>query len=126
MPAISTLSINDGTIAKTYSPVSTNGNSVVFTDNTADSSAGMPTLSVAFDPKRANRSTDRVHMRLAVPYEETVDGSPVVNHVARAEISVVLPVALPASERVRFASLLKNALAHADVQTVMTGPEAFY
>lgn len=126
MPAITAQSINDGTTAQTYSPVSTSGNAVTFQSSEASSSAGMPTLVVSYDPRKASRPTDRINIRLAVPYEETIDSSPVVRHTARAEINIVLPEAIPASERTRVANLVKNTLALANVQTVITTPEAFY
>jgi hypothetical protein len=126
MPSITSQSINDGTTAQTYAPVNTVGNTVRFSSSEADSSAGMPTLDVTFDPRSARRATDRISIRLAVPYEETVDSSPLVRHVSRAEVSIVLPEAVPASERTRVANLIKNALALADVQTAISTPEAFY
>lgn len=126
MPAIASQSINDGTIAKTYVPVSTSGNTVVFADTSANSAAGQSRLRVAFDPSNSSRRTSRLTLDLSVPYEETVNSSPLVRNVARAQLSIVIPDAVPATERARLASLVKNALALASVQTCITSPEAFY
>lgn len=126
MPAIASQSINDGTAAQSYVPVSTSGNTTIFSDTSADSAAGQSRLRVAFDPSNTGRQTSRLTLDMSVPYEETVDGSPLVRHVARAQLSIVIPDAVPSTERTRLANLIKNAIALTDVQTCITSPEAFY
>lgn len=126
MPAIAALTINDGTANQTYTPVAKSGNMVTFVDTSASSSAGQAKLMANFFPATGTSAVDRVKFDLVCPYEETIDGSPVVKHNSRAIVEIKLPTALPSGERVRVMNLLANALGIAGIQTCVTSPEAFY
>jgi hypothetical protein len=128
MPALSTLSISNdgGTTTQSYDPISTSGDSVTLADRSALTGAGQSTLSLAFSQRSAKRPTDRVTIKLALPYEETVSGVTTVNHVARAEVSVVIPEQFPATERAKLGELLLDALANASVQSYIQDLEPMY
>lgn len=126
MPSIAALTINDGSTDKTYSPVAKSGNVTTFRDSSAASAAGMPTLVVSYDTASASRKSDKLKLSLNVPYEITVDGAPVVEHIARAWTEVVLPSAVPSSECDRIAALIGNAVTHATIAAMIADREGLY
>lgn len=126
MPAITTLSINDGTVPVTFTPVTKVGNEALFKDLTGASAESQASVKLTFKPHNGSGRVDQVLVDVAVPYEETVDGSPHVEHIGRFQGKVLVPVAVPASERTRLANIAANAIAEAMVQAMIEGPEGIY
>lgn len=127
MPAIAALTINDGTTAQTYSPTVKNGNRVTFRDSaTGNIVAGMPSLVHNYVPSTRQKAVDLVEVEIAVPYEETVDGSYVVNDVARGIMKFWIPSRAPSVIRDKLAALCANVLDQADIKSTIENPGAFY
>jgi hypothetical protein len=105
--------INDGTSDRTFSPVTQSGNVLTLADSSSATSAGRPLLTLGFDPRSQRRKTDHVSVKLAIPFEETVDSQVIVEHTVRGTISAVIPEALPDAQRTEFAELMGAAATNA-------------
>jgi hypothetical protein len=100
-----------------FVPTSVSGGQTMLLNRTGKTtSAGAEVLIVGLSLASAKRKTNRVNVRLAVPYEVTVDSVVQVRDVARANTDVVLPELMTSTERNHFATLLGAALAHAIIK----------
>lgn len=126
MPNTTSMTINDGTADTTYSKTIAQGNSVTFVDSSAETVRGQPSISVSFDPRSSRRATTKVTARISVPYEQTIDGEVLVKHTSLATVSFTIPESVPASERARLYSIVKNFLNDASMSSVISSPEAYY
>lgn len=116
MPAAANIVIADATPANhTFAPMTVNGGAAVFEDRDSNTSAGFKQLLLSMSRATASRPTNRVNIRLNVPYEQLVDGAYTIRSIARLSADVVLPDDMSATERDHFAALCKNAFAHATI-----------
>lgn len=120
MPAISNIVLADATPANhTFVPVSSTPDQAVWLDRDGTTAAGSKELVAVYSRANGARKTDRVKIRLNVPYEATSTdtGKTYVAYTARFSCDVVLPDEMSATERGHVAALIKNALA----DTVLNG-----
>lgn len=127
MPSASTISISDATpTSHDFAPLSVAPKQSVLVNRESTTSAGNWQMIIGLDPANNSRKTNRVNLRLNVPYEHTVDSVVRVSHVARANIDVILPEEMSLTDRGHFAAMLKNMLAHATVLGVIEDLDPLY
>lgn len=106
--------LNDGTINRTFKPISTTGGLTTFLDlATNSSSAGAGEVTVSFSRANSQRPTFRSRVHLAVPREDVVDGVPVVSSIPRAHIDLIMPDGMTATDRTEFKELIQSLVANA-------------
>lgn len=128
MPTATTISINDATpTAHAYVPTSVTPQLSIFR-NVADAAISASEEQIGLSLSRANsqRTTNKVKVTLAVPYEQTVDSVVSVRSTARMTCDIVLPDDMSATERGHFAALVANLIADADVQDYITDLEPYW
>lgn len=127
MPAAANIVLADHVPANhTFKPISQSGNAFLHETSEMTIGGAERTLILELSRQSSTRATDRVTVRLNVPFEQTVDGVTSVRSTARFIGEVVMPSDMTATERSLFAALVKNALAHATVQGYMTNREPVY
>lgn len=127
MPAATTIVLADATPANhTFSPLSTDGGVALLEDRDSTTSAGFKTLLLTLKKANGARSTNRVNIRLNVPYEQTIDGAVSIRSVARLSADVVIPDDMTGTERDHFAALVKNAFANAIVTGYIADLDPLY
>lgn len=129
MPSASNIVLADGQATPanhTFEPKRIGPDLAVFSDRDSTTSAGQKQLILGFSATSANRSTDRVTMRIAMPIEQVVDGVTVVAYTARVSCDVVIPESLTQAQRDDLAAFFKNAAADAIVQGMITDLDPVY
>lgn len=126
MPNTNSLTLNDGSADKTYNKVLATGDTVMFSDSSASTSAGQSVVAVTYSPRSARRATTKVSVRVSVPYEQTVDGEIVVKHTSLFSGTFTIPDSVPSSERERLIHLVKNQISDTSFIQVVSGPEAYF
>ncbi len=127
MSQITTLSINDGTSAQSFSPSSTVGNNVVFHDRaSSDTAAGQHRLVLGFSPSTYSRKTDRVTLTLELPVPTGSGADVSFVDTARANLQIVIPTNTTSAQRLQLVSLLANALDNTEVKKYVTDLEPMY
>jgi hypothetical protein len=114
MPAVSNIVLADATPANhTFVPVSVTPDQAVWLDRDGTTAAGSKELVAQYSRANGARKTDRVKIRLNIPYEATSTdtGKTYVAYTARFSCDIVLPDEMSATERGHVAALIKNALA---------------
>lgn len=120
MPQAANLSLNNGTVAKTYVPVDVRGNSAVFQDQSGPTDEACPTLTIGVERPTGARKTTRVPVEIYYP-EVVQDSytSPATNKVAsvaRFKGYAVVPSGMSAVTKTEFWNIVKNALATANFE----------
>lgn len=128
MPSATTIVLADSVPANhNFDPVQIDPENSLFLErDTPSTSGGFWGLRLTFSRANSGRPTDRVGVRLDVPYEQTVDGIVQIADTARFQGSFTLPTTMTATNRADFAALVKNALAHADVLGYIEDLEPVY
>lgn len=118
MPTATNIVIADSVPANhTFVPIEVSpGNSLFLERATPNTSGGAWGLRLTFSKGNDGRPTDRVGVRLDVPYEQQVDGVYVVHDTARFSGTFTLPTTMTGLNRADFMALVINALSHADVK----------
>lgn len=117
MPAAANIVLADATPANhTFAPVSVSDGVAVHEDRDSTTSAGWKTLYLKLKRAVSGRATNRVEVRLNVPYEQTIEGVVSIRSTARHVGETILPDDMTASERNHFATLLANAYANAVIK----------
>lgn len=118
MPAAATIVLADATPANhSYEPIEGDSSNFLFLERTlSTTSAGAEALRLTFSRATSGRSTNRVGVRLDIPYEHTVDGVTLVHSTARYQGSFTLPETMTASDREHFMTLVANAYANAVIR----------
>lgn len=129
MPAIAALTINDGQttpVARTFSPVSTNGAKGEFADRSASIPAGFATISHEVRRPANASSAQRIVIGMNVPKVETVNGVATVTRFSSAKVELNLSNLSTEQERKDLLAFVRNYLAQASVATSVTNIEPFY
>jgi hypothetical protein len=117
MPAFANIVLADSVPANnTFAPVRLEGSTAMHEDRNATTSAGFKTLFLELNRASGSRSTNRIKMRLNIPYEATADGVTTVRSIARHVGENILPDDMTALERNNFATLVAAAYAHATIK----------
>lgn len=115
MPAAANIVLADATPANhTYEPMEGDSSNFLFLERTLSAtSAGAESLRYTFSRASEARPTDRIGIRLDIPYEQTVDGVTTVHSIARFSGTVTLPDTMTAGDREDFMALLVSLFGHA-------------
>lgn len=129
MPAIANIVLADATPANhTFVPVSCTPDQAVWLDRDGTTAAGSKELVASYSRANSSRKTDRIKIRLNVPYEATSTdtGLTYVAYTARLSSDVVLPDEMSATERGHFAALVANAFANAVLKGYISNLDPAY
>lgn len=129
MPAISTLTINDGQtvpVAHTYSPVSTSGAHAYWADRSPSSPAGYLKIDHNVENPNGKSSMYRISLGTGQPVLGTVDGTSVVVRTSSASVVFNIHPDSTLAERGDLFAYVKNLLANADIKTSVMNIEPFY
>jgi hypothetical protein len=102
---------------------SSDGN-IVLTDNSAETALGRKTLIVGSSPANAQRSTDKLTIRLNYPVEHEVDSVTEVAHTARFRGEFVLPGDMSTTERAHFAAMISDLISESEVVDHVGGSDS--
>lgn len=118
MAAASNIVLADSVPANhTFEPIEVDPANALFLQRaTAATSAGFEALRLTFSRSSSGRPTNRIGIRLDVPYEQTVDGVTTVYDTARMQTTITCPEKMTAQQRLDFATLIQSAMAHATVK----------
>lgn len=129
MPAIATMTINDGQgtpVAHTFSPASQQGTRVTWADRSPTIPAGFRTISHEFKEPTGGRTVYSHNLAFVVPVVATVDG---VDTVTGYESATVVLNCRPNStlqNRKDLMAYVANCLANANVKAAVENVEPFY
>lgn len=129
MPALTSLTINDGAttpVAHTFSPNQMSGRNNVWVDRSPSTPAGYRQLQFALEPPTSGRSTHKASIGFVNPTEATVEGVVVVPRYAAGNIVLHFTADSTEQERKDSLAYLRNFLGHADVITALTKLEGFW
>lgn len=127
MPSASTITVADQVPTNhVFNPITTAPGSALLETREATTTAGEKQLILQLDRASAKRATDRVTIRLNLPFEQTVDGVTSVRSIARLDCVVIVPSDTTSTERALVAALVKNTLANAVVQGYITTRDPLY
>lgn len=116
MPSAATVTLTDAVPANhDFDPVSVDSKRTLLMNRESTTSAGNMQLILSFSPANASRPTNRVGIRLNVPYEHVVDDITRVSHTARFVGEFVLPEELTSAQRDDIAAMVQDALGEANV-----------
>lgn len=101
-------------------------NSLFLERTTPNTSGGFWGLRMGFSRANSGRPTDRVSVRLDVPYEQLVDGVYNVIDTARFSATFTLPTSMTSLNRADFMALVQSALNHADVSAYVEDLEPVF
>lgn len=129
MPAIASLSINDGLaspVAHTFAPQSTTGSKAQWADRSPTIPAGYRTISHEVAEPSGTRTVTRVTAGYMVPVVATIDGSDTVVRYNSAQVILNVNPASTLQERKDLLAYVVNFLSNATVKTSVENLEPFY
>lgn len=129
MPAIATLTINDGQgtpVAHTFSPQSTTGSKASWADRSPTIPAGYRTISHELAEPNGNRTVTKITLGYMVPVVATVDGSDTVVRYNSGQVILNVNPQSTLQERKDLLAYVANSLANANVKTSVENLEPFY
>lgn len=129
MPSATTIALLDGAatpVSHDFEPLSVTPQNTVLVNRESQTSAGQLQLIVGLRPANGSRKTNRVNVRFNYPVEHLVDGVYEVAYTARFSGDVVIPEQMTQAERDDLGAYIKNALADAVVNGVVTDLDPMY
>lgn len=129
MPTASTIALDDGQVtpvSHSFEPQSITPGRSVLVDRDSNTSAGQKQLIVGLDPAKVSRKTNRVNIRFNMPVEQLIDGVYEVAYTARVNCDVVIPDQMTQAQRDDLGAFVKNALANAVVNGLITDLDPMY
>lgn len=129
MPAIATLTINDGQaapVAHTFSPQSTTGQKAQWADRSPTIPAGYRTISHELADPNGTRTVHKVTMGFMTPVVATVDGSDTVVRYNSGQIILNINPQSTLQERKDIMAYMINTMSNATVKTSVENLEPFY
>lgn len=129
MPAIASMSINDGQatpVAHTFAPVSTTGALANWADRSPGKPAGFRTASHEVAGPSGPRITNKITMGFKFPVIETVNGVDTVTRYSSGQIILQLHPDSTLQERKDVLAYMTNFLSDASVKTSVENVEPFY
>jgi hypothetical protein len=129
MPAISSLSINDGQVspvAHTFAVGSTNGQEAYWLEKSAGSSLGYYKLTYRANSAKSPSAADTVEVQLSLPTLSTADD--VISQARRSSASLRFNFAQSATDQERkdLVAYVTNFLANSTVKAAASAIEPFY
>lgn len=126
MPSASTITIADQVPTNhVFNPITTGATSFLETTTKA-TGATQESLVLQMDRSSTKRATDRVTVRLNVPFEQTVDGAVTVRSTARFIGEFVVPADCSSTERLMLATMVQNVLANSVVKGYVSSRDQLY
>lgn len=129
MPALATLTINDGAatpVAHTFSPVSTNGSHAYWADRSQATPAGYFKVDHNVENPNSSRTVYRVTMGFGVPTLASIDGVQTVVRTNSAQVVFNLHPDSTLQERKDLLAFVANSLGLTDVKNSVWNIEPFY
>lgn len=129
MPAIATLTVNDGQaapVAHTFSPQTTSGQRAVWADRSPTIPAGYRTISHELVEPNGTRTVHKVTMGFHNPVVASVDGSDTVVRYNSAQLVLNIHPQSTLQERKDILAYVANSLGLAAVKTSVENLEPFY
>lgn len=129
MPAIATLTVNDGQaapVAHTFSPQSTTGARASWADRSPTIPAGYRTISHELADPNGSRTVHRITLGFMCPTVATVDGSDTVVRYNSAQVVLNINPQSTLQERKDLLAYVANTLGLATVKTSVENIEPFY
>lgn len=117
MPSAANIVLADSVPANhTFNPVEVDpADSLFLVRDISITSAGNESLRLNFSRATSGRPTNRVQVRLDIPYEQTVDGVTTVYDIFRFAGTFTLPETMTSLNRANAMALVQNALANSVV-----------
>lgn len=129
MPAIATLSVNDGQaapVAHSFAPVSTDGARAKWADRSPSIPAGFKVLSIEMAEPSGNRTVHKVTLGLTDPVVAAVDGADTVVRYNSAQLVLNIHPDSTLQNRKDILAYVANLAANASVKTAVENLEPFY
>lgn len=140
MPAFAALTINDGQatpVAHTFGPLRIDEKGVaVYLDRAAGVGIGFNKLAISLrspvgsikpgDVSDASKRVYKAVLTLDLPTLESATAVPTVAHLHQARVEFTLPERGSLANRKDLIALLKNALSHANINSVLETLESVY
>jgi len=129
MPAIASLSINDGLatpVAHTYAPVTTDGAKAQWADRSPTVPAGFRTISQEVKEPSGSRTVYTIEAGFMFPVVATVDGTDTVVRYNSGSVKLNIHPNSTLQERKDTMAYVSNFLANATVKTSVENLEPFY
>lgn len=129
MPAIATLSINDGQatpVAHSFAPVSTDGAKAKWADRSPSIPAGFKTISHEVAEPSGNRTVHKLTFGFTDPVVASVDGADTVVRYNSAQVILNLHPDSTLQNRKDILAYVANFLGNATVKTSVENLEPFY
>lgn len=129
MPAINTLTINDGQgtpVAHSFAPVTTDGSKAQFADRSPAIPSGFRTISHEVLPPNGARTVNKIVTGFLFPVVATVDGVDKVVRFSSAQVTLNVHPDSTLQDRKDILAYVANFLDDADVVSSVTNVEPFY
>lgn len=113
MTQAANFTVNNGAatpVAITFEPEWVSGGNAVFRDDSGGITNLMPRIKINSSLATANRPTNKSVVNVTLPVKKTVDGVDVVDHVLRADVSIVSSDRSTLDSRKDLLAILVNAL----------------
>lgn len=129
MPAIATLTVNDGQttpVAHAFDPVTTDGSLAKWADRSPSIPAGFRTISYEMSPPAGNRTTHKGQFGFYMPTVATVNGVDTVVRFSTAQVTLNIAPDSTLQERKDILAYVANTLGLAGVKTSVQNLEPYY
>lgn len=129
MPAIATLSVNDGQaapVAHSFAPVTTDGSKAQFADRSPSIPSGFRTISHEVLPPAGARTVNKISLGFMVPVVATVDSVDKVVRYSSAQVILNVHPDAVLQERKDLLAYVANTLGLAQVKASVENIEPFY
>ena len=129
MPAIASLTINDGQatpVAHTFSPQSTTGSKAQWADRSPTIPAGYRSISHELAEPNGSRTVNKVTFGFMNPTVATVDSSDTVVRYSSAQVILNIHPQSTLQERKDLYAYVVNYMSNATVKTSVENLEPFY
>jgi hypothetical protein len=129
MPQAADLVIADGSstpVNRTFVPVQADPSGAVWRFVQGETSASAAKIFMQLKEANKDRRTDRVTFRFEMPIEKEVDGTYVVEDVARFSGDFTIPVTLTLSQKADLLAFVKNTIATAIMESYVKDQIAVY
>lgn len=129
MPAIATLTVNDGLstpVAHAFAPVTTDGSKAQFADRSPSIPAGFRTISHEMLLPNGTRTVYQINMGFMIPVVAVVDGSDKVVRYSSAQVKLNIHPDATVQERKDLLAYVANSLGLATVKTSVENLEPYY
>lgn len=127
MPSASAITITLASGAVVFTPVKASPERSILLNRTSTISAGYKEMVVGFSGHTQSRGTDKINLRLNVPYEYTnSDGEQQVDHIMRFSGEWIVHKDIPEAARQEFEELVRLSLQNAVLKGYIADLDPIY